>query len=100
MRLGNAYLEIVKSADLDEAFTLVDTRITYDLEVDFNNFKDAGIDLATLEKTLDNSNSAILTMFTTPKQVDTDKYDNLWNQHPNFIYRLAGLVVAYVIRLT
>lgn len=38
-------------------------------------------------------------LFRFAKDVDTSKYENLWKQHYNIVYRLAGLLLAYVSKL-
>lgn len=97
-----AYLEIVRAAGLDEAFYFEDARITYDLDTDsnFDNFKTTGLDLPGLMQSLTQASSYINAMLACPKTVDTTKYDNLWLYHKNPVYRIGGLLVAYVIRLT
>lgn len=98
--LCQAYLEVVQGAGLAEAFTLSDDRITYNLNTDFDNFKTASVDFTTIYQSILQNPSLIAAVLAYPKTVDTDKYDNIWYFHTNPLYRLAGLIVAYVIRLS
>jgi hypothetical protein len=98
-RLGLAYLELVRAANLDRAFTLVDDRITYDLDEDFNYFGLTGIDLDGLYAKLVAHNEDINNVLKLTPAIEDDTFENLWRKHPNIAYRIAGLIVAYVLRL-
>ena len=96
MELGQAYLELLRAANIEEVVTAQDTRITYELD-SFKNFTTPSIDLDALFRKFNTGNvEAILSQ---KKKLNTDKYDNLWLYHPNKLYKLAGLIAAYVIRL-
>ena len=98
-KLCQSYLEIIKATGLEEAFTLSDSRITYKLDSDFNNFKSTGLNFNSLFPILTHNNILIIKVFTYPAEVNVSKYDNLWLKHTNPIFRLGGLLVAYVSRL-
>lgn len=49
---------------------------------------------------LDNLQTApIEAMFKTRPKIDVTNYENLWREHYNPVYRLAGLLLAYVTKL-
>ncbi len=100
LKKAHAYLELIHGTNLSGIFTKIDNRITYDLNTDFPDFKTKAINIEELVTKLEINNGNIVSMFALPKVVDTDVYDNLWLHHPNPLYRLAGLIVAYVIRLS
>ena len=99
LELGQAYLELIEATDLSEVITLQDPRVTYDLKSDFNNFKKPSFDLSLLFGKINSSNGVAESILALPKHGDTDTYDNIWKQHPNKAYKLAGLIAAHVIRL-
>ena len=99
-KLCLAYLELVRGAGLDTAFTLVDDRITYELNTDFNHFGEKGIDLTGLYSKLNSRAETIDQIFRLPAIADATTYENLWRKHPNIAYKIAGLIVAFVLRLS
>lgn len=100
LELGQVYLELIEATRLSEVITAQDPRVTYVLETDFQNFKQPSINLNTLFGKFTTSNDLVSTVLAMPKKLATDTYDNYWLQHPNKIYKLAGLIAAYVIRLS
>lgn len=99
LQLGQAYLELIEAARLTSVITLQDSRVTYDLKHDFKNFKQPSFNINSIIGKLTGDASIPEGVLRLPKQVDVEDYDNMWNQHPNKAYRLAGLIAAYVIRL-
>ena len=53
-----------------------------------------------LNRVIDNLQSNdINTVLAAKATIDTTKYDNLWKQHYNPVYKLAGLLLGYVARI-
>lgn len=100
LELAQAYLELLEATRLSAAVTSIDTRITYDLKEDFKNFKQPSIDLNLLFGKLSGDNSLASGILQLPRQIEDASYDNIWSQHPNKLYRTAGLIAAYVLRLS
>ena len=100
LSLGQAYLELLNSAGIEEVVYLQDPRISYDLEKDFNNFKTASLDLSRMIETMRVNTKLIKEMLSSHSVINTTKYNNMYLEHPNPVYRLAGLIAAYTLRLT
>ena len=49
--------------------------------------------------TLQTNQSALIKMFNKPASIDTSKYESLWTSYYNKIYKVAGLLLAYVARV-
>lgn len=92
------YLDLIHGANIPEVITTIDDRVTY-VDKDFDNFKSAGTDLAKVLTGLKQQSQAINAILAIPAAVDTTKYDNMWLQHPNDVYKLAGLIASYTLRL-
>jgi hypothetical protein len=99
LKLGHSYLELLESTQLGDVITLQDPRISYDLKVDFDDFKSPGFNIEDLWGKIYGNSGLVESVLAIDKQVDTDKYDNIWRSHPNRAYRLAGLIAAYGVRL-
>jgi len=100
LSLGQAYLELLNSAGIEEVVYLQDPRVSYDLENDFNNFKTTSLNLSRMTETMRVNNKLIREMLTSQSVINTTKYSNMYLEHPNPVYRLAGLIAAYTLRLT
>lgn len=99
-RLYRAYVfeRVVVASGFQDRLYANDDRCSYKLE-DLNLF-DSGysLDLVKLIASLDEHKGVVEQWLLT----DTSKEPtavNLWHQHPNIVYRLAGLLLAYIERL-
>jgi hypothetical protein len=95
---GQSWLELINGAGIPEVLTLVDQRVNYTPK-DFQNFKTPSLPVLDVLAQLQQQNSAVATVLAASAPVDASKYDNLWLQHPNDVYKLAGFIAAYTLRL-
>ena len=95
-----AYLELLKAANIECAQYDADPRVTYKLDMDFTNFKSGVNNIFTTAAALQSSPSLTSGVLSVPSAIDTSVYDGLWQYHTNPIYALAGFVAAYTSRLT
>ena len=95
---GLVYERVIVAAGFGDRLLTNDPRRTYTVE-DLNRF-DAGasIDLVKLVAQLDAHKDVVEAWLATAPEKDQTTA-NLWRQHPNLVYRLAGLLLAYVERL-
>ena len=96
---GQAYLNLLEGANIIEAVTLIDPRVSY-CSTDFDNFEMTGSALLPIYTGLNQIPNVTKGVLAAKSIVDTSKYDNLWLQHPNPIYKLAGFVASYTLRLS
>ena len=95
-----AYLELLKAANIECAQSDVDPRVTYKLDMDFTNFKRGVSDIFATVATLRANTTLTNGVLAVKAPTDTSVYDGLWQYHTNPIYALAGFVAAYTSRLT
>ena len=92
------YLRIVEASGFGHYMEAVDSRLTYDLNQDFDHFYTATFDLQPLLARLKARSAAVDRMFhdlptndATPQQ--------LWARHNNPVMQVAGVIIGFVQRI-
>lgn len=95
--LAYCYLQILRASGFNHYLIEKDSRISYDLDRDFNFFYNHTFDLPTTMARLNNRKAAVDRMFH-DMPVDDQTPMNLWNRHQNPVMRLTGVLVGFVQR--
>ena len=99
-KLYRAYIfeRIVDAAGFNDRLQADDPRRSYSID-EINLFNSAySLDLVKLMANLDEHKGVVEQWLLTDTTLEPTAV-NLWHQHPNLVYRLTGLLLAYIERL-
>jgi len=91
------YLRLVEASGFGHYIGEVDTKLTYNLDTDFNFMAEHSFDLTATMRELNKQAFQIDQMFEDIELEDKTPRQ-LWKQHSNPVHRLAGVVIGFVQR--